>query len=101
MAEAWAKRVTGDEPQGTMGRLQTVGEARCLLPAFFCAHIFIKERRLGTRQEQSEVYGEAGPLVGSIPSAMVTSSVLLFASSLLFERFLQAQKYKLKATTIL
>ena len=47
------------------------------------------------------MYGEAGPLVGSIPFAMVTSSVLLFASSLLFERFLQAQKYKLKATTIL
>ena len=56
---------------------------------------------MGTRQEQSEVYGEAGPLVGSIPSAMVTSSVLLFASSLLFKRFLQAQKYELKATTIL
>ena len=47
MAEAWAKRVTGDEPQGTMGRLQTVGEARCLLPAFFCAHIFIKRETSG------------------------------------------------------
>ena len=37
-------RVTGDEPQGTMGRVQTAGErrlARCLLPAFLCAHIFI------------------------------------------------------------
>ena len=33
-------RVTGDEPQGTMGRV--------LLPAFLCAHI--EERRLGTRQ---------------------------------------------------
>ena len=31
-------RVTGDEPQGTMGRV----------PAFLCAHI--EERRLGTRQ---------------------------------------------------
>ena len=30
MAEASAKRVTGDEPQGTMGSL---------LPAFLCAHI--------------------------------------------------------------
>ena len=33
-------RVTGDEPQGTMGRVQTAGEARCLLPAFLCAYIF-------------------------------------------------------------
>ena len=38
MAEASAKRVTGDTPQGTMGRVQTAG-ARCLLPAFLCAHI--------------------------------------------------------------
>ena len=42
IAEASAKRVTGDEPQGTMGRVQTAGEARCLLPAFLCAHIFIE-----------------------------------------------------------
>jgi len=27
MAEASAKRVSGDEPQGTMGRVQTAGEA--------------------------------------------------------------------------
>ena len=27
MAEASAKQVTGDEPQGTMGRVQTAGEA--------------------------------------------------------------------------
>ena len=33
-------RVTGEEPQGTMGRVQTAGEARCLRPAFLCAHIF-------------------------------------------------------------
>ena len=39
MAEASAKPVTGDEPQGTMGRVQTAGEAHCLLPAFLCAHI--------------------------------------------------------------
>ena len=42
-----AKRVTGDEPQGTMGRVQTVGEARCLLPAFLCADIFIKRETSG------------------------------------------------------
>ena len=43
-------RVTGDEPQGTMGRVQTAGEARlarCLLPAFLCAHIFIKRETSG------------------------------------------------------
>ena len=41
-------QVTGDEPQGTMGRVQTAGEARltrCLLPAFLCAHIFIERER--------------------------------------------------------
>ena len=41
MAEASAKRVTGDEPQGTMGRVQTG------LPAFLCAHIFIKRETSG------------------------------------------------------
>ena len=38
-------RVACDEPQGTMGRVQTTGEARlarCLFPAFLCAHIFIE-----------------------------------------------------------
>ena len=40
MAEASAKRVTGDEPQGAMG-------ARFLLPAFLCAHIFIKRETSG------------------------------------------------------
>ena len=43
MAEASAKRVTGDEPQGTMGRVQTC----CLLPAFLCAHIFMKRETSG------------------------------------------------------
>ena len=55
MAEASAKRVTSDEPQGTMGRVQSAGEARCpkrslarcLLPAFHCAHIFIKRETSG------------------------------------------------------
>ena len=35
-------RVTGDEPQGTMGRVETTGEARCLLLAFLCPHVFIE-----------------------------------------------------------
>ena len=39
--------MTGDEPQGTMGRVQTAGEARCLLPAFLCAHIFMKRETSG------------------------------------------------------
>ena len=43
MAEASAKRVTGDEPQGTMGRVQTAGQARCLLPAFLCAHVWKRD----------------------------------------------------------
>ena len=50
MAEASAKRVTGDTPQGTMGRVQTAGEAparSCVLPAFLCAHIFIKRETSG------------------------------------------------------
>ena len=46
MAEASAKRMTGDEPQGTMGRVQTAG-ARCLLPAFLCTYIFIKRETSG------------------------------------------------------
>ena len=43
-------RVTGDALQGTMGRVQTAGEARlarCLLPAFLCAHIFIERETSG------------------------------------------------------
>ena len=36
MAEASPKRVTGDEPQGTMGRVQTAGEA----PARSCVVFF-------------------------------------------------------------
>ena len=45
--------MTGDEPQGTMGRVQTAGEARlarCFLPAFLARTFSSKERRLGTRQ---------------------------------------------------
>ena len=55
MAEASGKRVTGDhnKPQGTMGRVQTAG--RCLLPAFLCAHIFIKRETSGY-EAVSQVY---------------------------------------------
>ena len=41
------RRATGDEPQGTLGRVQTAGETRCLLPAFRCAHIFIERETSG------------------------------------------------------
>ena len=40
MAEASAKRVTGDEPQGTMGRVQTLSPSRLPLRTFSS-----KERR--------------------------------------------------------
>ena len=52
MAEASVKRVTGDEPQGTMGRVPAAGLARCLLPAFLCAHIFIKRETSGYEAAQ-------------------------------------------------
>ena len=39
LAEASAKRVTGDEPQGTMGRVQTAGEA----PARSCVVFLAKK----------------------------------------------------------
>ena len=41
------RRSTGDEPQGTMGRQRTAGEARCLLPAFLCAHILNENETCG------------------------------------------------------
>ena len=47
MAEASAKRVTGDTPQGTMGRVQSPSR----LP--LRAH---RERRLGTRQDPVPVF---------------------------------------------
>ena len=47
-ASFFAWRVTGDEPQGTMGRVQTAG---CLLPAFLCAHIFLKRETSGYEAE--------------------------------------------------
>ena len=50
MAEASAKRVTGDEPQGTMGRVQTASPSRLPLRAH-------RERRLGTRQANDTYEG--------------------------------------------
>ena len=47
MAEASAKRVTGDEPQGTMRRVQTASR----LPL----RARLKERRLGARQSAKYV----------------------------------------------
>ena len=58
MAEASAKRVTGDEPQGTMGRVQTAGEApsRPLSPSRLPLRAH-RERRLGTRQANDTYEG--------------------------------------------
>ena len=49
---AWQKRVTGDEPQGAMGRVQTAGEApsRPLSSSRLPLRARFKERRVGTRQ---------------------------------------------------
>ena len=57
MAEASAKRVTGDTPQGTMGRVQTAGEApsRPLSPSRLPLRAH-RERRLGTRQDPVPVF---------------------------------------------
>ena len=40
--------MTGDEPQGTMGRVQTAGVVS--FPPSFARRFSSKERRLGTRQ---------------------------------------------------
>ena len=45
--EASAKRVTGDEPEGTMGRVQSPVVS---FPPSFARTFSSKERRLGTRQ---------------------------------------------------
>ena len=45
--EASAKRVTGDEPQGSMGRVQSPVVS---FPSSFARTFSSKERRLGTRQ---------------------------------------------------
>ena len=64
MAEASAKRVTGDEPQGTMGRVQTAGEApsRPLSPSRLPLRAH-RERRLGTRQEKTSNGSSFGWLI--------------------------------------
>ena len=56
IAEASAKRVTGDEPQGTMGRVQTAGEARYLLPAFLCAHVLKRDVWVRGRYKKNVMY---------------------------------------------
>ena len=52
MAEVSAKRATGGEPQGTMGRVQTAGKAtsRPLSPSRLPLRARLKKRRLCTRQ---------------------------------------------------
>ena len=64
MAEASAKRVTGDTPQGTMGRVQTAGEAtsRPLSPSRLPLRAY-RERRLGTRQTEGRVYSDNDLLI--------------------------------------
>ena len=52
MAEASAKQVTGDESQGTMGRVQTALRS-------FARTFSSKERRLGTRQGEVAVSGDS------------------------------------------
>ena len=49
-------RTTGDEPQGTMRRVQTAGEARGLLPAFLCAPIFIYRETSGCEADVKLCY---------------------------------------------
>ena len=68
-AEVSAKRVTGDEPQGTMGREQTAGISPVVsFPPSFARTFSSKERRLGTRQ----AFAGVGPasLWNTLPSAI-------------------------------
>ena len=57
-------RVTGDEPQGTMGRVQTAGEVKAKpvvsFPPSFARTFSSKERRLGTRQGLTTFPGWTG-----------------------------------------
>ena len=50
--------MTGDEPQGTMGRVQTAGVVS--FPPSFARTFSSKERRLGTRQTQRSVNAYKG-----------------------------------------
>ena len=56
-------RESGDEPQGTMGRVQTA-DARCLLPAFFCAHSFIERETSGYEADETLYVVQCGRLTG-------------------------------------
>ena len=56
-------RESGDEPQGTMGRVQTA-DARCLLPALFCAHIFIERETSGYETDETLYVMQCGRLTG-------------------------------------
>ena len=75
MAEASAKQVTGDEPQGTMGRVQAPVVS---FPPSFARTISSKERRLGTRQMLT-VYNNRPYLKGGhvfpFPSAKVKGQI--------------------------
>ena len=59
---ASAKQVTGDEPQGTMGRVQTPVVS---FPPSFARTNSSKERRLGTRQMLAVYNNKALPERGS------------------------------------
>ena len=105
MAEASAKQVTGDEPQGTMGRVQTAGEAHCLLPAFLCARNFIKRETSGYeagrnplktqwigsvqqekfRKNRSTFWG--GPLFPVGPVGILVERIAPYDSFLVFPKF--------------
>ena len=52
-----------DEPQGTVGRVQTA-DARCLLPAFLCAHIFIERETSGYEADETPYVVQCGRLAG-------------------------------------
>ena len=73
-------RMTGDAPQGTMGRVQTAGEARlarCLLPAFLCAHIFIDRETSGNETVHSHC--QATPRQNVYACARLSISGLFFS----------------------
>ena len=70
MAEASAKRVTGDEPQGTMGRVQTPVVS---FPPSFARTFSSKERRLGTRLLRGVYTYFCAVLQCSSPPPLLTS----------------------------
>ena len=53
--------MTGNEAQGTMGRVKNGGEARFLLIGFLCAQIFIETETSGYEAEaNSRFYQQVG-----------------------------------------